>query len=113
VPFALLPLVMVTSGAVILSRLHTTLPETYGRSRTDRDHSYQVSRRVLSRNGSRGNPRLTLVSDGNPFRRLLLGSKKNSLFTAVSPFKWIARHIRKGKPFDYSTLGILQSTAFA
>jgi len=43
---------------------------------------------------------------------LLLGSKKNSLFTAVSPFKWIARHIRKGKPFDYSTL-ILQSTAFA
>jgi len=112
VPFALLPLVMVTSGAVILSRLHTTLPETYGRSRTDRDHSCQVSRRVLSRNGSRGNPRLTLVSDGNPFRRLLLGSKKNSLFTAVSPFKWIARHIRKGKPFDYSTL-ILQSTAFA
>src|SRR5207253_11300714 len=49
---------MVTSGAVILSRLHTTLPETYGRSRTDRDHSCQVSRRVLSRNGSREKPAL-------------------------------------------------------
>lgn len=103
-PFGSLPLVMVTSCAVVLSRLHATLLETYGRSRTDRDHSYRASRRVLSRNGSRGKPRLTLVSDGNPFRRLLLGSKKNSLFTAVSPFKWIARHTRKGKPLDHFNL---------
>jgi molybdopterin synthase sulfur carrier subunit len=62
----------------------------------DRDHSCPVSRRALSRYGRLGNPRFTLVSEGNPLRRLLLGSKKNSLVTAVSPFRWIARHIGRG-----------------
>lgn len=54
-----------------------------------------------------------MVSDGNPFRRLLDGSNKNSFFTAVSPLKWIARHIRKGKPCKYSTLRVFLFTLHA
>src|SRR5271166_6034897 len=87
---------MFTSYAVVMPCRHTALLEICDRSHTDRDRSCPVSRRALSRYGRGGNPRFTLVSDGNPLRRLLLGSKKNSLSTAVSPFRWIARHIRRG-----------------
>jgi hypothetical protein len=65
--------------------LHAALLEIYGRIRMDKDHSGPVSRKVLYRRQQRGKPRLTLVSEGNPFRRLLLGSNQNSLFMAVSP----------------------------
>src|SRR5450759_1285812 len=87
---------MFTSRTVVMPRRHAALLETCGRSRMDRGHSYPISRRALFHHGRRGNPRFTLVSDGNPLRRLLLGSKKNSLFTAVSPSRWIARHTRRG-----------------
>ena len=63
---------------------HTALLETYGRSRMDRDHFCLASRRAPGHCGRRGKPRLTFVSDGNPLPRWLLGSKKNSLLTAVS-----------------------------
>ena len=49
----------------------------------DKDRSCQVSRTVLCRYRLRGKPRLSFVSDGNPLRRLLLGSNQNSLFMAV------------------------------
>jgi hypothetical protein len=38
---------------------------------------------VPYRNGRFGKPRWTLLSEGNPFRRLLLGSNVNSLLMAV------------------------------
>jgi hypothetical protein len=44
----------------------------------------KLLRQLLYRRAPRGNPRLTFVSDGNPLRRLLLGSNQNSLFMAFS-----------------------------
>src|SRR5712691_3756354 len=67
---------MVSRRAVVTAGPHTALLETYVRSRKGKDRSCPVSRRALSRHARRGKPRLTLVSDGNPLRRLLLGSWK-------------------------------------
>lgn len=40
------------------------------------DRPCQVFRSALCRRARRGKPRFTLVSEGKPLRRLLLGSKK-------------------------------------
>ncbi len=75
-PFDYLPLVMVSRRAVVTACPHTALLETGDRSRKGKDRSCPVSRRALYRHARRGKPRLTSVSDGNPLRRLLLGSWK-------------------------------------
>jgi hypothetical protein len=86
---------MVTLHPVVVAALHATLLENGGQNRTDTDRSGRVFQEAPCRYRSRGKPRFTFVSDGNPLRRLLLGSNRNSVYIAVSPFKWIARHIRK------------------
>ena len=48
--------------------------------------SVPAFQRVPCQSEPLGKPRLTLVSDGNPLRRLLLRSKKNSVPMAVSPW---------------------------
>lgn len=75
-PFDYLPLVMVSRRAIVTARPHAALLETYVRIRKGKDRSCPASRGALSRHARRGKPRLTLVSDGNPLRRLLLGSRK-------------------------------------
>lgn len=88
-----LSLVMVACCSVVTAGSHTALLEIYDRNRTDTGHSVPASPIALCRSEPLGKPRLTFVSDGNPFRRLLLGSKKNSLLMAVSPLDGFARHI--------------------
>jgi hypothetical protein len=80
-----------------MARLHAAVLEICVLIRTDTGLSVLASRTVPYRNGPLGKPRLTLVSDGNPLRRLLLCSNKNSVFTAVSPLDGFARHIPKEK----------------
>ena len=65
---------MVSRHAVELTGPHAAFLETYVLSRKGKDHSGPVSQAALFRRAPRGKPRLTLVSDGNPLRRLLLGS---------------------------------------
>lgn len=67
---------MFTRCAVISTGAHAAVLESGGRSRTDTDHSFRASRLGLYLRAPRGKPRFTLVSDGKPFRRLLLLSKK-------------------------------------
>ena len=74
VPFKLLAMVMVTPGTVEKPGLQAALFKSCGPSRTGRGHFCRASRRALCPHGQRGNPRLTLVSEGNPLRRLLVGS---------------------------------------
>src|ERR1039458_4041230 len=74
VPFEHLAVVMVTCDAVVKPRPHAALLETCGPSRMGKGHFCRASRTTLCPHARRGNPRLTLVSDGNPLRRLLLGS---------------------------------------
>jgi hypothetical protein len=52
------------------------------------DLSVPTSRIVPCQNELCGKPRLTLVSDGNPLRRLLLRTEKNSRSMAVL-LRWI------------------------
>ncbi len=73
-PFERLPAVMVTNGAVVQPGPHAALLETCGRNRMGKGHSCRASRTVPCPHARRGNPRLTLDSDWNPLRRLLLGS---------------------------------------
>jgi len=109
-PLALLSLIVVTSRAVVVSCLHTALLETYDQSRTDRDRSCLVSRKVPYRSGPRGKPRLTLVSEGKPLRRLLLGSNKNSLFTVVLLPNGLPVTSERGTAESFYRLsGVLQS----
>ncbi len=74
VPFAHLAVVMVTCDAVVKPGPHAALLETCGPSRMGKGHFCRASRTALCPHARRGNPRLTLVSDGDPLRRLLLGS---------------------------------------
>jgi hypothetical protein len=74
VPFEHLAVVMATCGAVVKPGPQAALPETCGPSRMGKGHFCRASRTALCPHARRGNPRLTLVSDGNPLRRLLLGS---------------------------------------
>ena len=79
------PLIMFTSRTVVISSLHAALLETYDQSRMDRDRSCRASVSFLYLHVQSGKPRLTFVSEGNPLRRLLLGSNNVSIFTVVSP----------------------------
>jgi hypothetical protein len=74
VPFEHLAVVMATCGAIVKPGPQAALPETCGPSRMGKGHFCRASRTALCPHARRGNPRLTLVSDGNPLRRLLLGS---------------------------------------
>jgi len=58
--------------------------------------SVPTSRIVPCQSEPLGKPRLTLVSDGNPSRRLLLRSKKNSGSMAVSPWMDLPVTSRRG-----------------
>src|SRR5215472_16405858 len=58
--------------------------------------SVPASLRVPCQSEPVGKPRLTLVSDGNPFRRLLLCSTKNSASMAVSPWMDLPVTSRRG-----------------
>ena len=80
---------MVADRAVVLACVHAAILEICAQTRTDMGLSVLASRIVPCQSEPLGKPRLTLVSDGNPLRRLLLRSKKNSVFTALSPFGWI------------------------
>jgi len=80
---------MVADRTVVLACAHAAILEICAQTRTDMGLSVLASRIVPCQSEPLGKPRLTLVSDGNPLRRLLLRSKKNSVFTAASPFGWI------------------------
>jgi len=88
---------VVTKRSVVKADSHAAILETGVQIRTDMDLSVLASRIALCQNEPLGKPRLTLVSDGNPLRRLLLRSKWNSVFMAISPVDGLARHIPKGK----------------
>src|ERR1700741_1429244 len=80
---------MVADRTVVLACAHAAILEICAQTCTDMGLFVLASRIVPCQSEPLGKPRLTLVSDGNPLRRLLLRSKKNSVFTAVSPFGWI------------------------
>lgn len=74
-PFRLtLSCVVVSLHAVVRQTPHAALLETYVRSRKGKGHSGPAFQTALCRHARRGKPLLTLVSDGKPLRRLLLGS---------------------------------------
>jgi hypothetical protein len=73
VPLNLLLVVMVTCGAVVKPGPQAALLETGGRSRKGKGRSCQAFRTVPCPHARRRNPRFTLVSEGNPFPRLLVG----------------------------------------
>ena len=74
VPFKHLAVVMVSCDAVVKPGPHAALLETCGPSRIGKGHFCRASRTALCPHAPRGNPRFTLASDGNPLRRLLVGS---------------------------------------
>jgi hypothetical protein len=83
-----LPLEVLAVRAVIVAGAEATILEICALSRKDRDRFFQAFRSALYRHhGPYGKPRFTLVSDGNPRRRLLLGREvsysSNSNFTVV------------------------------
>src|SRR5512132_561904 len=80
---------MVAERSVVLACSHAAILEICVQNHTDTGLSVLASRLALFHSELLGKPRLTLVSDGKPLRRLLLRSKKNSVFTAVSPYGWI------------------------
>ena len=80
---------MVAERSVVLACPHAAILEICVQIHMDTDLSVLASRLALFHSEPLGKPRLTLVSDGNPLRRLLLRSKKNSVFTAVFPYGWI------------------------
>src|SRR5450631_1491924 len=84
-----LSLVVVAERPVVKACSHATILEICAQIRTDTGLAFLASRIAPCQNEPLGKPRLTLVSDGNPLRRLLLRSKLNSVSTAVSPFGWI------------------------
>jgi hypothetical protein len=90
-------LVVVAKRSVVKAGSHAAILESGVRIRTDMGLSDLASRIALCQNEPVGKPGLTLVSDGNPLRRLLLRSKWNSVFMAISPLDGFARHIPKGK----------------
>lgn len=65
---------MVSLRSVISTGPHAAFLEIYVLNRKGRDHSFPVSLAVPCHRVQRGNPRFTLVSDGNPLRRLLVRS---------------------------------------
>lgn len=69
-----------------------------------KDRFCPVFRETLYRGGLRGKPRFTLASEGKPFRRLPVGSNKNSVFTTILLFRWICpSHPKDGVvPVGYS-----------
>jgi hypothetical protein len=79
-------LVVVTERSVVEACSHATVLEIAAQTRTDTDLCVLAFRVTPCQSEPLAKPRLTLVWDGNPLRRLLLRSKKNSVFTAVSPF---------------------------
>jgi hypothetical protein len=88
---------MVAERSVVMAHFHAAVLEICIQIRTDTGLSDLASRIAPCQSEPHGKPRLTLVSDGNPLRRLLLRSNKNSAFMAVSPLDGFARHIPKGK----------------
>jgi hypothetical protein len=96
VPFYL-SLVVVAERSVVMARSHTAVLEICAQNRTDMDLCVLAFRIAPYRSARFGKPRLTFVSEGNPLRRLLLRSKKNSAFMEVSPLDGFARHISRMK----------------
>ena len=70
-----LPEVVMPVGAIMLSCLHTAFLETSSRIRLGMGRFGRASRISSLLPWTIRNPRFTCVSDGNPFRRLLLTSK--------------------------------------
>jgi len=88
---------MVAERSVVMACSHTAILEICVQIRTDTGLSVLAFRTVPCHCEPLEKPRLTLVSDGNPLRRLLLRSKNDSVFTAVSPLDGFARHIPKAE----------------
>ena len=89
-------LVVVTQRPVVAARPHAAILEICVPSRTDMDLSVLTSQAIPCQRAPRGKPRVTFVSDGNPLRRLLLRSKRNSSLIAVLP-GWICPSHREGE----------------
>jgi len=66
---------MVAKRSVVKPRLHAALLEIYGPNRMGMGRSARAFQIAPCHNELLGKPRLTIVSDGNPLRRLLLRSK--------------------------------------
>ena len=72
---AQLSLVVVAERSVVKARSHAAILEICVQIRTDTDLFFLASRIAPCQNEPLGKPRLTLDSEGNPLRRLLLFSK--------------------------------------
>jgi hypothetical protein len=105
---------MVADRSVVVACSHTAILEICVQIRTGTGLSVLAFRTVLCQREPLGKPRLTLVSDGNPLRRLLLRSQNISVFTAVSPFGWICpSHPERGNCFyNLSVLGLAPTPEF-
>jgi hypothetical protein len=95
---------VVAERSVVKTRSHAAILEICVPIRTDTGLSVLTFRIAPCQNEPLGKPRLTLVSEGNPLRRLLLRSKLNSVLMAVSPVDGFARHIPKVKLLSESYL---------
>lgn len=69
-----LALIVITVGSVVPAVCQAAVLENGGLIHTDKDHFGLASQKAPYLREPLGKPRLTLVSDGKPLRRLLLGS---------------------------------------
>jgi hypothetical protein len=79
----LLSAIVVSLRPVVPPGFHTAFFEISGQSRKDMDHSVPAFPSAPYYRAQRGKPHFTLLSDGKPLRRLLVGSYENSSFTAA------------------------------
>ena len=93
----LFTLVLIASRAVEVPASHAALLETGGRSRTGRDRSCRVFRRAPCRYERRGGRASLSFLMENPCDACCWVRRKKSVLMGVSPSRWIARHIAKGK----------------
>jgi hypothetical protein len=93
----LFTLVLIASRAVEVSGSHAALLETGGLSYTGRDRSCRAFRRAPCRYERRGGRALLSFLMESPCDACCLVRRKKSVLMGVSPSRWIARHITKGK----------------
>ena len=89
--------VLVASRAVEMPGLHAALLETGDENRTGRDRFCRVFRRAPCRYERRGSRASLSFLMENLYGACCWVRRKNSLLIGVSPSRWIARHIAKGK----------------
>jgi len=94
-PFSVLFLIVVARDAVIVPASDATLLETGVLSRRDRGHSGQVSREVLSGRARSERRALRWFQTESLCDACCWVRRKKLQLMAVTPSRWIARHITK------------------